>query len=218
MNKLELSKPTLLMLYGFPGSGKSFFSRQFCEDIHAAHIQSERIRYELFDEPRYDKQENEIISHLMDYMSEEFLQAGVSVLYDMNASTMNRRRILRDLARKAKAEHAMIWFQIDLESAFIRAAKRDKRKTDDKYSKDIDRNAFEDLTARMQNPTRTEDFMVISGKHTYQTQRSAVIKKLYDMGLINPQVAASKVVKPGLVNLIPNRGRVDQSRRNIMIR
>lgn len=221
MNKLALNKPTLILLYGYPGAGKTFFSRQLCDDIVAAHVQGERIRYELFDEPRYDKQENEVVSHLMEYMAEEFLNAGVSVLYDMNAARVGQRRVLRDMARRCKAKFALVWIQVDAESAFTRAAKRDRRKVDDKYAQPLDRTTFDSLTGNMQNPETTEDFMVISGKHTYQTQRSAIIKKLYDLGLINPELANSKLVKPGLVNLIPNNpigGRVDQSRRNIVIR
>ncbi len=220
MSKLTLNKPTLLMLYGFPGAGKTFFARQLCEDLKAAHIQGDRIRYALFEEPRYDKQENEIISHLMEYMAEEFLNAGISVVYDMNAARLSQRRTLRDLARKVKADSALIWLQIDLESAFTRSIKRDRRRADDKYAKPLDRTTFESLSAQMQNPTTTEDFMVISGKHAYQTQRSAVIKRLYDLGLITPDAASNKMAKPGLVNLIPNpmAGRVDTSRRNIVIR
>lgn len=220
MNKLALNKPTLVLLYGFPGAGKTFFARQLCEDLQAAHVQGERIRFELFEEPRYDKQENEIVNHLAEYMAEEFLGAGVCVVYDMNAARIGQRRILRDLARRAKAQPVLIWVQIDTESAFTRVVKRDRRKADDKYAQPLDRTTFEHLAGQMQNPETTEDFMVISGKHTYQTQRSAVIKKFYDMGLINPDIANSKLVKPGLVNLIPNPmgGRVDQSRRNIVIR
>lgn len=220
MNKLSLNKPTLILLYGFPGAGKTHFARQLCNDLMAAHVQGDRIRSELFEHPRYDKQENQIIDHLMGYMTEEFLNAGISVIYDMNAARATQRRELRELARKSKAQTVIIWLQIDLESAFTRSMKRDRRKADDKYAAPIDRATFDDMTARMQNPTPTEDFMVISGKHAYQTQRSAVIKRLYDFGLISPDAASSKMVKPGLVNLIPNplAGRVDNSRRNIAIR
>jgi predicted kinase len=92
MNKLELTKPTLILLYGFPGAGKTFLARQLCEDLHAAHVQADRIRYELFEEPRYDDQENEIVDHLMRYMTEEFLAAGLSVVYDMNSARLSQRR------------------------------------------------------------------------------------------------------------------------------
>jgi predicted kinase len=220
MGKLLLNKPTLIMLYGFPGAGKSYFARQLCDDISAAHVQGDRIRFELFEEPRFDQQENDIVNHLMEYMTEEFLNAGISVVYDMNAARLSQRRVLRDLARKVRAESSLIWFQIDTESAFDRSSKRDRRKADDKYAPALDRPTFDNLSSQMQNPAPTEDYIVISGKHTYTTQRSAVIKKLYDFGLINPDAATSKVVKPGLVNLIPNplAGRVDNTRRNISIR
>lgn len=220
MNKLALTKPTLILLYGFPGAGKTYLARQLCEDLHAAHVQADRIRFELFEEPRYDDQENDIVNHLMRYMSEEFLAAGMSVVYDVNAARLSQRRELRDMARKAKAEPFLIWLQIDVESSFIRAAKRDRRKADDKYAMPVDQDRFEDQLSRVQNPTAIEDFIVVSGKHTYQTQRNAIFKKLFDKGLLTSNSASSKIVKPELVNLIPNpmAGRVDQTRRNIVIR
>ena len=219
-SKLSLTKPTFIMLYGFPGSGKTYFARQLCEQLNAAHVQGNRIRYELFDEPRFDRQENEIVSHLLNYMTEEFLNAGISVVYDMNASRVSERRALRDMARKAKVHPVLIWFQIDTESAFTRVAKRDRRKTDDKYTSPLDRTTFDAAINHMQNPTATEDYIVISGKHTFHTQRSAVFKKFYDIGLLSSDSSKANIVKPGLVNLVPtpNMGRVDNTRRNIIIR
>jgi len=218
--KITLTKPTFIMLYGFPGAGKTHFARQFCENVNAAHIQGDRIRYELFEEPRYDRQENEIVNHLMAYMTEEFLRAGISVIYDMNAARLSERRALRDMARKLKAQPVLIWFQIDNDTAFQRVAKIDRRKTDDKYSFPMTQNSFKDIVNHMQNPAPTEDYIVISGKHNFQTQRSAVLKKFYDMGLISADTTTNSMVKPGLVNLIPNpgAGRVDPTRRNIVIR
>lgn len=219
MSKIVPSKPLLILLYGYPGAGKTHFARQLCDVISAAHVNGDRIRYELFDQPRYDKQENDVINHLMEYMAEEFLNAGVSVVYDTNALRLAQRRTLRDIARKAHAQHVLIWLQIDTESAFQRTSRRDRRKADDKYAVPYDRPAFDNYIANMQNPSN-EDYVVISGKHTFNTQRSAVIKNLYALGVINANSATAQVVKPGMVNLIPNpmAGRVDSSRRNIVIR
>lgn len=220
MSKVTSTKPIFVMMYGYPGAGKTHFARQLSETLNAAHIHGDRIRGELFTEPRYDKQENELVNHLMLYMTEEFLNAGVSVVFDANASRLTQRRELRNIARKTKSQQLLVWLQIDAESAYARLGLRDRRKSDDKYAAPYTRESFTAFIQTMQNP-KNEDYVVVSGKHTYNTQRSAVIKKLYELGAIAIDNASSGVVKPGLVNLVPNQlrgGRVDNSRRNILIR
>ncbi|RTK94816.1 ATP-binding protein [Candidatus Saccharibacteria bacterium] len=220
MSKIMSTKPVLVMLYGYPGAGKTHFARQFTEIFQAAHVHGDRIRGELFSEPRYDKEENQLVNHLMLYMTEEFLAAGMSVVFDTNAMRLSERRELRNIARRAKAEPLLIWLQTDADSAFARLNNRDRRKSDDKYAQAYTPETFRTHAGAMQNP-KNEDYMVISGKHTFNTQRSAVVKKLYELGVIATNTASSNVVKPGLVNLIPNQapgGRVDNSRRNILIR
>ncbi len=218
MAKLELSKPTLIMLYGFPGSGKTYFAQNMGSTIKAAHVYGDKIRYQLFETPRYDKAENEIVDRLMEYMTEEFLEAGVSVIFDTNAIKKSQRRILRDIARKKKAQHVLVWLQIDPESAFARASQRDRRKSEDKVAQVIDRPLFDEITGHMQNPGHDEDYIVLSGKHSFPMQRSALARKFYDLKLIKPENVSQNVVKPGLVNLVPTAGRVDMTRRNITIR
>jgi predicted kinase len=100
MSKIIPSKPTIICLYGFPGSGKSYVARNLADEIQLAHVSSDRIRSELFQSPRYDPQENAIVTHLMDYMSEEFLGSGVSIVYDTNALRIAQRRKLREVAKK----------------------------------------------------------------------------------------------------------------------
>lgn len=220
MNKATPSQPLLILLYGLPGAGKTHFARQLTERLQAAHVQGDRIRFELFEKPRYDKQENEIVTHLLDYMTEELLGAGVSVIYDINAMRTAQRRALRELARHARARLLLIWVQIDVESAFARIAGRDRRRNDDKYTMALDRTTFDNLAAHMQNPEPGESYIVISGKHTPRTQINAVLKKLYELGLITAGETTAQFVKPGLVNLVPNpaAGRVDMRRRNIVVR
>lgn len=208
------------MLYGFPGAGKTYFARQLCDHLQAAHIQGDRIRGELFENPQYDKDENQVIAQLMDYMTGEFLGAGISVVYDTNAMRAAQRRQLREMARKENAHPVLIWFQIDHESAIARVTKRDRRRSDDKFAMPLDKHTFDRIAGGMQNPEMNEEYIVISGKHTFNTQLSAFMKRLRELNLASQNEISTKLVKPGLVNLVPNptAGRVDMSRRNIVIR
>jgi predicted kinase len=220
MAKIVPTKPLLILLYGFPGSGKTFFARQLCENLMAVHVQGDRMRSELFATPTYDKEENHVVTSLMNYMAGEFLSAGVSVVYDTNAMRAAQRHALRNMAVKAGAENVLVWFQVDPETAFARASRRDHRKSDDHYARNMDMRTFDALNAGMQNPTTLERYVVVSGKHVFNTQKSAILRHLLDRGLINLDPHAGQIGKPGLVNLVPNpaAGRVDLSRRNIIIR
>lgn len=219
MSKLIPQKPFLLMLYGYPGSGKTYFARQFAEEVQVANIQSDRIRNELFEKPRYDQQENNVIAQLMDYMCDEFLNAGVSVIYDTNAMRHTQRRALRELARKHHAVAMLVWFQIDVESAFTRNIKRDRRRADDHYAAGWDRTTFDSIISYMQNPEYHEEPIVVSGKHNFTTQRNTTLAKLREKGILQIKDYASNLVKPGMINLIPpSPPRTDLNRRNISIR
>jgi len=148
------------------------------------------------------------------------VQAGVSVVYDANVMRAADRRLLRDMALKLKAQPLLVWLQIDPESAYARLNLRDRRKADDKYAAEYTPQKFQELMMRMQNPVENENYVVISGKHTFNTQRSAVTKRLYELGLMKSENVTTGVAKPGMVNLVPNlvAGRVDMTRRNISVR
>lgn len=220
MGKLQPNKPLLILLYGMPGSGKTFVARQLAEHITSAHIQGDRIRAELFEKPTYGKEENHIVASLMTYMASEFLNAGISVLFDTNVMRLSQRRVLRNLAIKAGAEPVLLWLQVDPDSAFNRACKRDKRKHDDHYAQEMTPAVFRQLLGGMQNPELTEPYIVLSGKHVFSTQKNAVIRYLLEKRLVTPESVGHPLVKPGLINLVPNpsAGRVDMTRRNISIR
>lgn len=220
MSKVVLQKPLLIALYGFPGSGKSYVARQLSDSLQLAHVSADRIRAELFDTPRFDRDENAVVTHLMNYMSEEFLSAGISVVYDTNAARASQRFSLRELARKTKANYLLIWLQIDADSAFARIQRRDRRTQDDRYAMEHTEDSFKEAASLMKNPLNNEDYLVISGKHPFMTQRTAIISRLYQTGQVSSGDIQSSITKPELVNLVPNpkAGRVNLERRNIIIR
>lgn len=220
MERIEPQNPVLILLYGFPGSGKTYFARQFCEAFHAAHLEQDRIRSEFFQRPSYSKQENTALNRIMEYMAGEFLGAGISVVLDFNAMRIAQRRQLREMARQKKASTLVIWFQVDPDTAFLRNVKRDHRKQDDRYAVGYDEEQFRTLASYMQHPENIEDFIVTSGKHTFTSQMSSVMKKLSDMKIVKPSMASKKMIRPELVNLIPPKTPEPSrhERRNIVLR
>jgi predicted kinase len=220
MEKILPSQPFLLLLYGFPGAGKTYFTRQFTDSIQAAHLEQDRIRHELFQQPRYSRQENAALNRIIEYMASEFLNAGISVVLDMNAMRISQRRIMREMANKAGARTVVVWFQVDADTAFGRNQKRDRRKADDRYAVGYDVEAFKQLAGYMQHPEPTETFVVVSGKHSFPGQMSGVLKKLVDLHVLKATAVAHKMIRPELVNLVPAPQDHDsrQTRRNIVLR
>lgn len=217
-SKVIPNKPFLMLLYGYPGSGKTTFAKQFANEMPAVHLQAEKFQHELHEATHGQAAGSSAI--LLHYMTKEFLKAGVSVILDAPVSQRSERKMFRSLATKSKASLVLVWLQIDADTAFARTQKRDRRKTEDKYAQEYSQTDFQNIISESQNP-KNEDYVVISGKHTFHTQRGSVMKKLYELGILTQEDANSRVVKPGLVNLIsqaspPNRN--DFPRRNITIR
>jgi predicted kinase len=205
MTKVLPQKPFLLLLYGFPGSGKTYFARQFCEAIQAAHLEEDKIHNELFEKPSYTEQEKRTLLYLMEFMTTEFLKSGVSVVYDMNAMRRGHRRSLKELANSNGAKTLVVWIQLDAETAYLRNSKRDRRRLDDRYAAGYDFESFKQIASRMQPPENLENFIVISGKHSFPSQLSAIVKRLVDMQLIQASAMSRKIIKPELVNLVPSK-------------
>ena len=88
------------------------------------------------------------------------------------------------------------------------------------YAQQMTPQVFKQLLGGMQNPDAAEQFLVLSGKHVFGTQKNTVLRYLLEKRLLSLETNGQSLSKPGLVNLIPNpaAGRVDMSRRNINIR
>lgn len=214
-SKMETKKPFILILYGYPGSGKSTFARSFASEIdNTVHLHYERVKAELknthLDEPTYQR--------LLEYMVREFVGAGMNVILDVPVTKKSGRQRVNKLAKELNTKVVMVWLQVDMESALDRLKKRDKRKANDKYSRSYTRNEFDTIVNNSQNPDG-EDYVVISGKHTFNTQRAAVFKKLESLKILSQAQTMQKKIKPELVNIIPQlRGKDELRRRDISVR
>lgn len=210
----SLNRPFLLLMLGYPGSGKTFFSRQYADEKKLPLISTDRLRFELEDNPSFSKDEDKRVAAVSDYMIEQYLKFDMSVIVDGLNSTRARRHNLREMARKYNANPVIIWVQTDPDTCFNRAQSRDRRQTDDKYTRSIDGETFDKDASAVKAPEH-EEYIVISGKHVYANQRNAIDRKLVNFAVDS---AKSKVERASSLGRSDGKkvslgGRVDLGRR-----
>lgn len=204
--EIQLVKPLCILMYGIPGAGKSTFARQLSEQLNIAHVHSDRIRHELYDDAQYSSAENSTVLRLSVYMAEMLLAQKQSVIFDMQLPTQTLRNNLRSLAREYGAEFITVWVQTDYETALYRATHRDRRRIDDKYSFSITPQLHQRLSSAGSEP-RDGSTIVISGKHLFKTQVGPLLRRLKQAGVITNNIPAGK-----------RTGRVDHDRRQNAVR
>jgi len=183
---IQLRQQTLILMFGYPGSGKTHFASQFAIKHGLIHISGDRFRYELFDDPQFSDGENQVVERLMDYMLDQAVKTKTSIIYDANNGVRRKRLELISAARKRGITTVMIWTQTDLNTAFTRASTRDKRRPGDKYSFNMDQDTFDYVLGKITAPSYGEDYVVVSGKYDFPAQELTVLKKLEKMKIIEP--------------------------------
>jgi predicted kinase len=166
------------MVAGIPGAGKSFFARQFADTFSVACVRSDFIRSELFGQPQYTTDENEIVNRMGEYMASELAKTGRSFLIDGNCNTKAARTQIEKLAKTNGYKTLVIWVQADPYSAKQRSLKRNPKKIDDLYNPSLTATQFEVFSQRFVVPAKSEEYVVISGMHAYSTQARTVLKKI----------------------------------------
>lgn len=167
------------MMVGKPGAGKSFFARQFSDTFNAPVVSYERIRFELFSQPAFSTEEQSIVERVAEYVVAELLKTRRTFIVDGGTNSRADRQRIAGLARKAGYETLAVWVQTDEATAHARATRRDKRRIDDVFAPALSTDQFKTFTTKLVEPVR-EPHVVISGKHTYNTQVRAVLKRIVE--------------------------------------
>lgn len=175
-----MKKPVLLVTFGFPGSGKSYFSEKLSKEKGFFHINSDIIRFTLFKNPSFTKEEHEGVFALMDLITENLLKSGINVIYDCNTNFRSHRTRLKNLAKRAKANHYLIWVKTNIEVAEKRLAKRAKLKNSKKklLYRPVSIETLHKLKNEMQVPKGKEEFIAIDGHLRFSEQIKELESKL----------------------------------------
>lgn len=172
MKPLSLNAPHLIVMTGIPGSGKSFFAERFSSTFKAPIVSFERLRAELFNNPSYSTDEQIILGRVADYLLDELMKTGQTIVYEGPSSTKADRQKIVKKAKGSSYEPLIVWVQTESAAAKARATKQ----IDGKPAMSKDR--FVTSLKQFSAPGVGEKAIVISGKHTYASQLKIVLGRL----------------------------------------
>ena len=101
----------LVILYGLPASGKSWFADLIAQRVPAVILNSDRLRRAIVAHPRYDGDENKRLFTAMNRRTVELLEQGQTVVFDSTALRYWARLPLESIAD----EHGLTPVRIHLD-------------------------------------------------------------------------------------------------------
>ncbi len=162
MKPLQLSSPHLIIMVGAPGAGKTQFATEFAKMFNAPMLSSDTLRELSNDDTLIHKAAIDVLR--------ELLKPRQTIIFDGNTEKRAWRSDIAKVAREAGFKPLFVWVQTDPAMSRARWLR----------SHNGDEALFEQKLRTFSPPHASEPYMVISGRHTYNTQAKTLLKKLSD--------------------------------------
>lgn len=156
------SKPRALLIFGAPCSGKTTFSEKFADKFDLACYDFAEI-----------KEENRLTRKTIHLFIKLLTRTGKTFVMEGCIDTEKSRTEIRNILRAAGYEPTLIWIQTDINT--IRNRLKNKYR-----SVTTAREVYDNEVERMEAPEDYENPIILSGKHTFETQCKHVLTGLAD--------------------------------------
>jgi hypothetical protein len=154
--------PTLYLLMGLPGAGKTTVAKEIESITKAVRLSSDEARLMIWPEPDFTESEH---SQLYDYLNEQtenLLAAGKDVIYDANLNRREHRQEKYDLAKKVGADVVLCWVKTPEEIAL------ERRITEAHHHKLVPKHEdaksmFKRIASVIEEPGNSEPYIAFDG-------------------------------------------------------
>jgi gluconate kinase len=154
------NKPYAILVFGAPMSGKTTFAKHFSDSINAPFLNFTELQAKY---------------HMSRKLALEIIRCiakgKAPLIIEGLMDTESERDEIRKLLTELNYNPALIWVQTDLNAIKQRMRRAYKTLSEAKAAL---ASSYEHIEA----PSESEKVLVISGKHTYQTQCKNVINNL----------------------------------------
>lgn len=156
-----MAKPTLYLLVGSPGAGKTTVAKIIHEHNSATHLWADAERHKLFPEPTHSREESAQLYDKLNAAAAYLLANGKSVIFDTNFNFLADRQKLRDIAADQGADTLVIWVTTPVNVAKQRAVHIGG--TRNGYADTMTEEQFDVIVSKLEPPTKNEKIIKIDG-------------------------------------------------------
>ena len=156
-----MKQPTLYLMLGYPGAGKTTTAEVIANLTGATHLASDRIRLQMFQKPTFSAEEHATLYHEIDRMTEELLTQGKDVIYDANLNRYQHRKEKYDICNRTGATPVLVWVQADKNLAKSRASHFNRFQLWPKH--ETPDQMFDRIADLIEEPKPTEPYKVVDG-------------------------------------------------------
>ena len=97
------------MLVGAPGTGKSRLARRLAAELSAQQVETDRVRKQLFPEPRYTGGEHAAVYGWCHTLIRSALRTGHHVVFDATNLEERLRRRVYEIVDSCEADLLIVW-------------------------------------------------------------------------------------------------------------
>ncbi len=140
-------RPALVILMGFPGTGKTHCARLLALRLGAAHVATDQLRSRLFIAPSYAGEENRVVFSLAEALVEQLLAEGHVVVLDATNLIADYRAPMESVAIRRGLTPLHVLVVADEADVRARLAARAVARADGDHS-DADVGVYERMRVR----------------------------------------------------------------------
>ena len=154
------NNPRAVLVFGAPGSGKTTFAEKFAKKFGLAYYNLDKIRED------YGFSHEAVLVIL-----EIITKSKQSIVVEGELKTEQERTEMRNILRNHNYRPALVWVQTDFMTIRMRLKKRYRSVA---RAKEV----YDAAVAEMETPADFENPIILSGKHTFETQTKHVLAGL----------------------------------------
>lgn len=156
-------RPRALLVFGAPCSGKTTFAEKFAKKFGLAYYDFNK----LMEEHHFSREDVMVILGLL-------AQTRQTLVIEGAIDTEKDRIEMRNLLRSYNYDPALAWLQTDVST--IRSRMKARYRSVSKA-----RQIYDKAVSEIEAPAENEHPIILSGKHTFETQTKHVIAGLADL-------------------------------------